>query len=291
MIIDKAPLPDDPTPSDAPPSYQTLGLYPSYRDPKERSQTSIEDSNPSAFASSSTPDTHIIRIPSNKQRAHSSSKPKSNWFSFGVSHTTRQVHSTVLGLVRDLVREQDTEATHPLAILQSCADACSNHSLSLSKLLQEKSVEGHTPLYWAIVKRPPEEGTSARSSRSLQTPDLLTALLGYSTPLNPDTISEIRLACLLTSDQPLFHRLRLSPEFSPMSGTDQMLLGGTIPPDEIRVDDVVGDEGAFVLHFEIVQFQRRMQVSKRIDLEFIARGEWNLSISLICGLPTQVVSC
>jgi len=45
-----------------------------------------------------------------------------------------------------------------------------------------------------------------------------------------------------------------------------------MPPDEIIVEDVPGDEGAFVVKFEVVQFQQRMRISKRISLEFIARG-------------------
>jgi len=103
-------------------------------------------------------------------------------------------------------------------------------------------------------------------------PDLLTALLSFSTPLNPETVSEIRLACLLTSDQPLFQRLRLSSDFSKLSFVDEILLGATIPPDEISVEEVPGNEGAFVVDFEIVHFQKRMRISKEIALEFIARG-------------------
>jgi hypothetical protein len=45
------------------------------------------------------------------------------------------------------------------------------------------------------------------------------------------------------------------------------------PPDSITVEDVPGDEGAFAANFEIAHFQQRMRVSKRIALEFIARGE------------------
>jgi hypothetical protein len=130
-------------------------------------------------------------------------------------------------------------------------------------------MEGHTPIYWAIIKRPPDSD----ADESTQIPDLLTALLSLSTPLTPETVSEIRLACLLTSDQPLFQRLRLSPEFSKLSGTDEILLGATIPPDGIVVEDVPGDEGAFAVNFEIVHFQKRMRISKEIVLEFIARGE------------------
>ena len=58
-----------------------------------------------------------------------------------------------------------------------------------------------------------------------------------------------------------------------MSGIDEMLLGASIPPDLIAVEHVEGDAGAFVANFEILAFQKRMRVSNRINLEFIARGK------------------
>jgi len=121
-------------------------------------------------------------------------------------------------------------------------------------------------LYWAIVKRP------AESPEQQEGTDLLTTLLSLSTPLMPATISDVRLACLLTSDQVLFQRLRNSPEFAPLSPTDQMLLDATIPPDEIAVENVPTDEFAFAADFVVVRFQKRMLVSKAILLDFIARG-------------------
>jgi hypothetical protein len=118
------------------------------------------------------------------------------------------------------------------------------------------------------VKRVPDEATD----EDTQIPDLLTALLSHSTPLTQETISDVRVACLVTSDQALFQRLRMSPEFSKISGRDEMLLGASLPMDDIFVEDVSGDEGAFAVDFEIVQFQKRMMVSKEIVLEFIARS-------------------
>lgn len=52
-----------------------------------------------------------------------------------------------------------------------------------------------------------------------------------------------------------------------------MLLGGTIPPDNIEVEEVPGDGGEFVVTFEVLHFHKRMMVSKGISLEFIARSE------------------
>ncbi|KAJ6518883.1 hypothetical protein C8R45DRAFT_851468 [Mycena sanguinolenta] len=190
---------------------------------------------------------------------------------FFTSSTAKHVRTTVLGLVRDLVKHQPTVA---IGILKSCVDACATNGLSLGTILQEKSVEGHTPLYWAIIKRPVE---SKGEDGNL---DLLTALLALSSPLTPATMSDVRLACLLMSDQALFQQLRTS-EFAPMSATDQILLDETIPTDSIVVEDMPGDFGAFAVDFEIARFQKRMQVSNSVVLEFIARGRmWRLSFNV-----------
>ncbi|KAF7370531.1 hypothetical protein MSAN_00685200 [Mycena sanguinolenta] len=175
---------------------------------------------------------------------------------FFPSSTAKHVRTTVLGLVRDLVKHQPAVA---ISILKSCVDA---------------SLKGTPPFYWAIIKRPTE---SKEEDGNL---DLLTALLALSSPLTPATMSDVRLACLLMSDQALFQQLRTS-EFAPMSATDQILLDATMAPDAIAVEDMPGDLGAFAVDFEIARFQKRMQVSNSIVLEFIARGRmWRLSFNV-----------
>ncbi|KAJ7623166.1 hypothetical protein FB45DRAFT_924776 [Roridomyces roridus] len=239
-------------PTDAPPSYEASSGSSSSRAP---------------------PATHDTKRPITVSAASSSvikpppvSSP-SSWFGF-TSPTTRQVRTTVLGLVRDLVKLPPSDhGVVAISILKSCAEACATNGLNISTILQEQSVEGHTPLYWAIVKRPAESAEGHENST-----DLLTTLLSLSTPLTP--------AYDLPIDQVLFQRLRSSPEFAPMSPTDEMLLDATIPPDEINVENMGGEaaqEGAFVVDFSIVRFQKRMLVSKAVILEFIARGRmWQL---------------
>ncbi|KAG6890983.1 hypothetical protein C0992_011514 [Termitomyces sp. T32_za158] len=272
MIFTKQALPDDPAPLDCPPAYEAVGAHATSHDEKhlEPSSSSSPSKYPSTFSSI----------------AKGKGKASSSWFSFISSKTTRQVQTTVLTLIRDLVKEQSQDSAGSLAILESCVEACKGYHLSLSAILQLKSIEGHTPMYWAIVKRAPDtdadneegEGEGYVHGRgrghAKAVPDLLTALISYATPLNPTTIADIRHACLLTSDQLLFQRLRMSPEFSPLSGTDEMLLGASIPPDAIAVENVLGgnDEGAFTVNFEIAHFQKRMLISKRVQLDFIARG-------------------
>lgn len=268
MIIEKHPLPEDPTPTDAPPSYDTVRpIRNGYRDTKPPTSSSATTST------QSPPPRHPPTSPTTTTKG----KARANWFNFAAHRTSRDVRNTVLGLVRDLVREYHTNSPAPAGILQSCAEACAAHNLCLASILQEKSIEEHTPLYWAIVKRVPDEATD----EDTQIPDLLTALLSHSTPLTQETISDVRVACLITSDQALFQRLRMSPEFSKISGRDEMLLGATLPMDDIVVEDLAGDEGAFAVNFEIPQFQKRMMVSKEIVLEFIARSRmWKLEFSI-----------
>jgi len=264
MIIDKLPSldSDDSTPLEAPPSYtyDALGAH--------EALTTVQGASTSKSSLFRSPLSPVSKSPSSSSTSPKGKGKANPWFKFSASRTSREIRTTVLGLLRDLVRQQHHAAGGAsLSILESCAEACAGHSLSLSTLLQEKSIENHTPLYWAIVKRPPDSESAV--------PDLLTSLISFASPLTPATISEIRHACLLTSDQLLFQRLRMSPEFAPLSGTDEMLLGGSIPPDNITVEDVPGDEGSFAATFEIVHFQKRMLVSKHIELDFIARGAFS----------------
>ncbi len=262
MIIDKPPLPDDPTPTDAPPSYDELQrpVSPSSYPQDNKSGPSQPFPSPSSPASSSS-----LKPPPISHRP--SKGKKSKWFPFGQSsqsaRTQQEVKETILGLVRDVVRAPEPSAA--ISILKDCASACATHELSFSALLQDKSVEGHTPIYWSIVKRPAEP-------QSPTDIDLVATLLSLAAPLTPVTVSEIRLACLQNSDQVLFQRLRRLPTFAPVSGTDEILLGVSVAPDEIEVQDLPGDEGAFAASFRIAMFHKRMRVSKSVRLEFIARG-------------------
>ncbi|KAF8985993.1 hypothetical protein BDQ17DRAFT_1436415 [Cyathus striatus] len=95
--------------------------------------------------------------------------------------------------------------------------------------------------------------------------------------MQPSTISDIRLACLVTSDQLLFHRIRQLREFNAVSPADEMLLGAGVPPDEVEVVEEPGEEVTFAVRLGIGRFQKRMMVARKIEIEFIARGRmWKL---------------
>ncbi|TFK65178.1 hypothetical protein BDN72DRAFT_801395, partial [Pluteus cervinus] len=313
MILDKYLNPEE-SHDAPPPSYDTLPGPPipiasgstSYPLDTKKSPISSSPHFPSPVASTSTSSSSKGK---GKSKAPSSSSSSSGFsFNFFNSRATRDVKNTVLGLIQDIVRESHasppspTESdSAPLLILRSCADACTKERLSLSSLLQEKYIGGHTPIYWSILNRPKDtlpmitydDSSSSSTTTSLlpppsQTPDLLTVLLHFARPLTQNTITEIRLACLPNSDQPLFQRLRLIPEFSSISQTDEMILGTTIPSDNVEVENLPGDAGEFAADLEIVQFQRRMRVARRIEVEFIARARlWRISFCIAPDGPTQ----
>ncbi|KAK7444080.1 hypothetical protein VKT23_015478 [Stygiomarasmius scandens] len=282
MIYDKAP-PENP--DDAPPSYDTLVQ------PQSQSQSQFQPDvkTPIPISVPTTPNSASSSSASYKGKGKAPASNSSWWpgSSFFLSQNARQTRTTVLGIIKDLVRGQAQRDSAVESILESCADACANFGLSFSELLQEKSIEGYTPVYWAIVNRSPsdEPGNENGGSRS----DLLTSLLQYTSPLLPSTISEIRLACLQASDQELFKRLQMTPElgFARLSGTDDMVLGVGDERgwDDVSVEDIKGDDGAdrgaFRAEIRIVKFQKRMRISKEVGVEFVARGRiWRLAFKV-----------
>jgi len=287
-VIEKHALPNDsqsPT-IEAPPAYESLST--------DQATTRLIDDHPpithtsisNPISSPPLPFRGIGSIQKSHTKSPSSSSvsslkaKNSGWFSFTSpvpSKKPHEVRTTVLGLVRDLVQDHSSGSPAALGILQSCADACTSHSVSFSSILQEKFIENHTPLYWAIVKRArgpsgddDEEGEGSETNNVL-----ITALLSHISPLDPNTILDLRMACMATSDQAMFQRLRMSPRFSSISGSDRVLMGGgPLPPDDVTVEIGPGDEGAFTANCVVSQFHKRMMVSKEIILDFIARSAW-----------------
>ncbi|KAF7308462.1 hypothetical protein HMN09_00695100 [Mycena chlorophos] len=262
ILDDPKPLPPPPPPFEEPPAYEST------------------ISGPSSSARSSSKHAGLPTSPLHLPTNLTSSSSK--WYNLAFpSSTTRHVRETVLGLIKDVLKlpaaEHNAVALH---ILKSCAEACSANGLSISKVLQEPSIEGHTPLYWAVVKRSPQSS----SSDDADSLDLLATLLSLSVPLTPATISDVRMACLLVADQALFQRLRNTPEFAPLSATDALLLDAASLPDEILVDERQAEgpgAGSFALDFTIMHFQKRMRISGGVRLEFIARSRlWQLSFGI-----------
>lgn len=263
MIVDRRPYLDDPkTPTDSPPAYDTL---------EEVHLEKPKFSDGSLSSSSST----TVSPTSRSFGVKAKSKPSKNWFKFSSSkvRTSREVLTTVNGLILGLVKEHASNTSASIGILKSCADACAKHNTNFSEVLQRKYIEDHTPLYWLIVKRSPVRHLQLEDN---QNPDLLNSFISYASPLKDETIKDIRLACLATSDQKLFQRLRQLPEIGRISSVDQMLLGSSASPDEIEVEDIHANGEMFAAEFVIPEFHKRMVVSKEIVLEFIARRAFHL---------------
>ena len=289
MVLEKHTLPNDPhSPTvEAPPAYESLSstrtdqatrtlIDEQQPVPHQASISNSLGSHPPSFGGIESTQKSHTRSPSSSSVASFKGR-KTGWFSFSSpvpSKTPHEVRSTVSGLVRDLVQDHSSGSPAVLGILRSCADACISHGVSFSTILQDKFIEHHTPLYWAIVKRAsgPSDHNGGEGSLEKRN-DLVTALLPYTvSPLNPDTILDLRMACMATSDQVMLQRLQRHPVFSSISGSDQVLMGGSPSADDVTVEIGPGDEGAFSVNCVVAQFHKRMMVSKEIILHFIARS-------------------
>ncbi|OCH89439.1 hypothetical protein OBBRIDRAFT_756601 [Obba rivulosa] len=258
---------------DAPPSYESAVL--SSRD--EKTQTTSHE----PLAVSASRERHNYppqQQPSGSKQPQRSSK----WFIFDrlqQARTAQQVKTTVISLIRDVVKQAEVGAFS--TILQNCAETCKTYNIDFAALLREQSIEGHSPIYWAMIKRTPAIPSGDDS-------ELVRTLLRLAAPFDAPALSEIRLACLQNSDQALFQRLK--PFFTPLSGAEDILLGGEYPADEIEVEEVKGNDGAFVVRFYIAMFQKRMNISQDVKLEFIARGRlWMLRFIVVKGIPDRRV--
>ncbi|KAG1895316.1 uncharacterized protein F5891DRAFT_674503 [Suillus fuscotomentosus] len=183
----------------------------------------------------------------------------STWFSLLPNVRTKQTRQTIISLIRDLVATTtDNSAATP--ILASCASALPPSSFSA--LLQQPILEGHTPIYWAILNRHTH---------------ILPDMLQYAGPLNNACVADIRLACLASGDQLLFGKLRRGElPFITTLRADALVLGST-SADDIDVHEVDG-EAAFSASIKIRLWQKRMRVAGLVGVEFIARGRiWSLT--------------
>lgn len=202
----------------------------------------------------------------------------SSWLSFlpfTSAHSSKQIRQSILTIIHDLVvpPNHSNLGSPPDAyeILASCSNTCAEHKLPLSDIVQELSIADHTPMYWAIV--------NYREA-------LLVALLTFAEKLGSVAVSDIRRACLVSSNQSLFHALRAKrPPFHGIHGlrvpslhaaTESLLLGSR-PPDEVRVQESSQD-GAFIVGFDVILWQRRMRAVGRISVEFIVSGRmWRVT--------------
>ncbi|KAH8986228.1 hypothetical protein EDB86DRAFT_3082952 [Lactarius hatsudake] len=215
--------------------------------------------------------------------------PPSRWLPtsiFGLSNAAKeQVRGTTQSLLRDLLSQARPSEHEWLSVLTSCSESCDAQGLNFSALLQEPFVEGHSPVYWAILKRPVIPPRADHTTPTTDPDTLVMAILDASIPLNAQSVADTRLACMTVSDNALFARLGQRYEgFSPHLGTDKVLLGGADAVDSVVVDESHGGD-AFTARFSLTQFPLRMRVSKLARVEFIACGRlWQL-VFAVAGAP------
>ncbi|KAF7326653.1 hypothetical protein MVEN_02602400 [Mycena venus] len=269
------------TPLDAPPAYDGANASSSSRAPiVEKPLARVPPTSPTSPSSSTV-----------NHGAQSRVVQKSTWTSLGddvgnllsdmgigsaQSRVAREVRKTTFALIHDLVRDQTADSNIScVGILESCSEVCAAQQVNMPNLLQQPYIEGHTPLYWAIVKRPVDD---SEPPASFELPPLIRALLAYSAPLKESTIKDIHLACLHNCDQWLYQSLRLCPDFAALSRKDQLLLGVQVPPDAVVVGAPARHDAPFTVEFAFVQFQKRMRVSQDVHLEFISHARmWQMS--------------
>ncbi|KAJ6630110.1 hypothetical protein B0H10DRAFT_1985031 [Mycena sp. CBHHK59/15] len=246
--------------ADAPPSYDNTVAEGSSQVGPPVEKGSASTSRTAQGPGPSSPSTPSPSI------AKSRAVQKTTWMQFRddmgnmLADVVWEVRKTVTGLVHDLVRDQTLDSN------MSCSgilDSCSEQSY----------IEGHTPLYWAIVKRPSDES----KPESFEAPPLIRALLIYSAPLKDTTIKDIRLALA-------FPKPTTVPEFQALSQKDRLLLGDSVPPDKISIGPATRHDAPISVDFEFAHFQKRMRVSHLVKLDFISHARmWEISFFVAEG--------
>ncbi|KAG2040918.1 hypothetical protein BDR03DRAFT_1026938 [Suillus americanus] len=173
---------------------------------------------------------------------------------------TTQKQKSALSQIRDLVSAPGFTPSSVVQVVSNCAATLP--SAVFSHLLQTPNIEGHNALYWAIVNNRREA---------------FSAFTAFIPRLSSICCSDLRLACMMTSDQELFTQLNLGH----YPHKDELLrcsLGCL--PDEVEVHQ--GDEPCqFVACIRIRMFQKRLHIRREMDVEFVAQGRiWRLHFHL-----------
>ncbi|KAG1807592.1 hypothetical protein EV424DRAFT_1427333 [Suillus variegatus] len=186
----------------------------------------------------------------------------SSFFSF--LFVARQKRTAVLSRIRDIVLTPDVNPSSAASIINICAADLTIKGFS--KLLQTPNIEDHTALYWAIVNNQRE---------------VVVAFAAFISECSPACSSELRLACMATSDHASFTQLKLA-NVDAKGEVLRRSLG--CPPDEIEVHEVTGGMGndhEFVVSFCIRKFQTRLRITHKLNYEFVADGRiWFLRFDM-----------
>ncbi|KAG1878226.1 hypothetical protein F4604DRAFT_1923786 [Suillus subluteus] len=186
-------------------------------------------------------------------------------FSFFVRNNNKR--TMVLSRIRDIVSTTDFISSSVAPIVEACAAALSPGEFS--DLLQKPNIEGHTAMYWAIVNHQREA---------------ISAFAAFIPRFSSVCSSNVRLTCMSISDHCVFAQLN-SARASAINPKDKSLRYFlNCPPDEVQVQDA-GDRrfnSQFVAYFCIRMFQKRLRVSQKLGIEFVASERiWLLQFNLL----------
>ncbi|KAG2112592.1 uncharacterized protein F5147DRAFT_791288 [Suillus discolor] len=178
----------------------------------------------------------------------------------------REKRAIVLSRIRDIVSAPNFSSSSIVPTVNTCAAAIS--PAEFSKLLQKRNIEGHTAMYWAIVNHRREA---------------LWAFVSFITRFSSACVSDLRLACMLTSDHALFAKRNLARVIgSSKDESFRKFLG--CPPDEVQIHDT-GDgmcKIQFNVCFRIGMFRKRLLTKRKFGKEFVAAGRiWSLRMSSV----------
>ncbi|KAG1877895.1 hypothetical protein DFJ58DRAFT_753148 [Suillus subalutaceus] len=166
----------------------------------------------------------------------------------------KQIRTTVLSLIRDMVTAPDFIPSSVGPIIDACATSLP--AAEFTALLQESNITGHTPLYWAVVNNRPEA---------------LSAFLKFIATYTYNSLDDLRLACMATSNHAWFTSLKLTttPRYRKGLGLNRSL---GYPRDKIQVYHEGNLQNQFTSKIQIMMFQKRMRVTQEIYVELIAQG-------------------
>ncbi|KAG1750500.1 uncharacterized protein EDB91DRAFT_1344152 [Suillus paluster] len=154
-------------------------------------------------------------------------------------------HTSTLSRIRDIVSAPDFMPSPVVQNVNACAAALT--ATDFSDILQTPNIKGHTALYWAIVNHHS---------------DAFVAFYRWISQFSSVCTSDMRLACMTTSNHELFTALNLGRVVNPKDESLRRFLG--CPSDEIDVHDE-GDglcKNKFVACLRIRMFQKRLRITE-----------------------------
>ncbi|KAG2353163.1 hypothetical protein BDR07DRAFT_1615108, partial [Suillus spraguei] len=159
----------------------------------------------------------------------------------------------ILSFIRDIVSTPNFIPSSVAPIVDACAAALS--PAEFSDLLQKPNLEGHTAMYWAIVNHRREA---------------VSEFAAFITRFSSVCSSDVRLACMSISDHAVFSQLNSARVINPKDESLRRFLN--CPPDEVQVQDTVDRQftSRFIARFHIRMFQKRLRVTRKLDIEFVA---------------------